>query len=152
MAESSKTRFMRWGFNLFPAYRRTGGRITYIAHDLTEVRIRLALNWKTRNYVGTLFGGSMYAAIDPIYMMMLTLALGKGYRVWDKQAVVNFKKPGRTTLYALFKFPAGELDEIRSSLAQTPTLERTYTVQLRDSEGAVYVECEKHLHIRKLSP
>ena len=40
-----------------PAYRRTGARITYIAGDLREVRIKLQLNWKIRNYVGTIFGG-----------------------------------------------------------------------------------------------
>jgi hypothetical protein len=28
MKESVKTRLMRWRFNFFPAYRRTGARIT----------------------------------------------------------------------------------------------------------------------------
>ena len=68
MTESLKTRLFRWWFNFFPAYRRTGGRITYIAGDLHEIRVKLPLNWKTRNYVGSIFGGSMYGAIDPIYM------------------------------------------------------------------------------------
>ena len=45
---------MRWGFNLFPAFRGTGGRITYIAGDFREARVRLPLNWRTRNYVGTM--------------------------------------------------------------------------------------------------
>ena len=29
MAESLKTRLLRWRFNHFPAYRRMGGRIPY---------------------------------------------------------------------------------------------------------------------------
>lgn len=66
MSESLRTRVMRWGFNLFPVFRRTGGRITYIASDLRQVRIELPLNWKTRNYVDTIFGGRMYGAVDPI--------------------------------------------------------------------------------------
>ena len=70
MNESIRTRLLRWGFNLFPAYRRTGARVTYIAGDFGEVRIKLPLNWKTRNYVGTIFGGSMYGAVDPIYLIM----------------------------------------------------------------------------------
>jgi hypothetical protein len=48
MAESFATRRMRWGFNFFPAYRGTGGRITYIAANFREVRIRLPLSWRTR--------------------------------------------------------------------------------------------------------
>lgn len=61
MTESLRTRIERFGFNFFPAYRRTGARITYIRADWREVRIRLPLNWRTRNYVGTIFGGSMFA-------------------------------------------------------------------------------------------
>ena len=59
----------------------TGARITYVASDFREVRVRLPLSWQTRNYVGTIFGGSMYAAVDPVYMLMLIKNLGKEYIV-----------------------------------------------------------------------
>jgi acyl-coenzyme A thioesterase PaaI-like protein len=75
MHESLRSRFYRWGFNLFPAYCATGARITFISHDFREVRIKLPLSWQTRNYVGTIFGGSMCAAIDPVYMLMLIMNL-----------------------------------------------------------------------------
>lgn len=94
----------RWGWNFFPAYRGAGGRIEYISDDWHEARVRLPLSWRTRNYVGTIYGGSIYASIDPIYMLMLMHILGKGYVVWDKAANVRFRKPGRTTLWADF-FP-----------------------------------------------
>ena len=74
---------MRWKFNSFPAYRGTGARVTYIAADFREVRIRLPLSWRTRNVVGTIFGGSMYGAVDPIFMIMLIRLLGADYVVWD---------------------------------------------------------------------
>ena len=67
MKESLRTRLLRWGFNFFPAYRRTGARITHIAADFGEVRVRLPLNRKTRNYVGTVFGGSMFGAVDGVH-------------------------------------------------------------------------------------
>ena len=65
MPESFQSRLMRWKFNLFPAYRGTGARITYISGDLREVRVEIPLNWRTRNYVGTIYGGSLYGAVDP---------------------------------------------------------------------------------------
>jgi hypothetical protein len=83
MPESWQTRLARWGFNWFPAYRATGAWITYVASDWCEVRVRLPLSWRTRNYVGTLFGGSMYGAVDPVHMIMLIKALGPEYIVWD---------------------------------------------------------------------
>ena len=98
-----------WKFNLFPAYRGTGGRLVYIADDWSEVRIRLRLTWRTRNYVGTLFGGSLYGAVDPLYMVMLMHRLGPEYVVWDKSASIRFRRPGRGTLYATFRIDDDEL-------------------------------------------
>ena len=81
MPESFNTRLRRWKFNLFPAYRGSGGRVTYIADDFREVRIKLPLSLRTRNAVGTIYGGSMYGAVDPIYMIMLMRLLGRGYEL-----------------------------------------------------------------------
>ena len=81
MPESWATRRARWGFNLFPAWRGTGARVTYIASDWREVRVSLPLSWRTRNYVGTIFGGSLYGAADPLYMIMLIHTLGRDYTV-----------------------------------------------------------------------
>src|SRR4030043_2487274 len=135
MNESFKTRLMRWGFNLIPAYRRTGARITYIAGDLHEVHVKLPLNWKTRNYVGTIFGGSMYAAVDPIYMVMFIKLLGPQYIVWDKAATIQFKRPGWSTLKARIKVEDQELEAIRKELEGKSALDRVYRIELLDEEG-----------------
>ncbi len=149
MAESFRTTLARWGFNLFPAYRGTGARITYIAHDWSEVHIRLPLNWRTRNYVGTIFGGSMYGAVDPIYMIMLIKILGPAYRVWDTAASIRFKKAGRGPLYARFVLPPEEIALIQAAAEEQPSIERVYPVELVDAGGIVHASVEKTVYIRK---
>ncbi|MGZ5474020.1 MAG: DUF4442 domain-containing protein, partial [Thermoanaerobaculia bacterium] len=103
MPESFESRLLRWKFNLFPAYRGSGARVTYIAADFRELKVRLPLTWRSRNAVGTIFGGSMYAAVDPMYMILLMHCLGRDYIVWDKAATIRFRKPGRTTIFATFR-------------------------------------------------
>jgi hypothetical protein len=152
MPESLRTRLLRLRFNLFPAYRGTGARVDYIADDLREIRIRLPLSWRTRNYVGTIFGGSMYGAVDPILMVMLIQNLGRDYLVWDKSAAIRFRKPGRSTLYARFVLEPSELDEIRAALATAERIDREYRVELVDGEGAVHAEVDKVIQIRRRSP
>ena len=149
MAESWRTRLTRWRFHWFPAYRGTGAWVMYIASDWREVRIKLPLNIQTYNYVGTIFGGSMYAAVDPFYMIMLIRNLGKGYVVWDKAASIRFKKPGRTTLYARFTLDEAELAAIRAALEQARSIDRTYRVELTDAQGVVCAEIEKVIYIRR---
>lgn len=149
MSESFRSRLTRLAFNFFPAYRGTGGRITYIARDWREIRIRIPLSWRTRNYVGTVFGGSMYGAVDPIYMVMLIRVLGPGYVVWDKAASIRFRRPGRTTLYARFVLDDAELDEIRDRLTRERAVDRVYVVDLVDAEGVVHATVEKTIHVRR---
>lgn len=149
MPESMRTRVLRWGFNLFPAYRRTGARITRISADEREIRVRLPLDWRTRNYVGTIFGGSMFGAVDPVYMLMLIRALGPGYVVWDKSASIRFRRPGRTTLHARFVLDDAELDAIRRSLRESDRTDRVYHIDLVDAEGVVHASVEKTIHIRR---
>ena len=152
MSESWRTRLQRWAFNWFPAYRATGARIEFIAPDWREVRIRLPLNRRTRNYVGTIFGGSMYAALDPIYMVMLIKLLGPGYEVWDKTATIRFRRPGRSTLRATFRVEEAELEKIRVDVAQAGRSERQYTVTLVNDQGEECATCEKTLSIRARPP
>lgn len=149
MSESLKSRSMRWLYNLFPALRRTGGRITYIAHDFKQANVRIPLNWKTRNYVGTIFGGSMYAAVDPIYMVLFMKLLGKDYVVWDKSARIQFKKPGRSTLYAVCTVSDDELTFIRSELIRLEKIDRSYIVELKNKDNQVCAVIEKTLHFSK---
>lgn len=132
MPESFQSRKFRWLFNFFPAYRGTGGRVVYVADDFREVRVKLPLNWRTRNYVGTIYGGSIYASIDPIYMLMLMKILGSGYTVWDKAANVRFRKPGRETLFADFNLSPDEIAEIKRLAENERSIDRIYTVELRD--------------------
>lgn len=149
MAESFRIRLLRWRFNLYPAFRRSGARLIYIADDWREVRLKLPLNWRTRNYVGTIYGGSMYAAVDGIYMVMLINILGPEYIVWDKAGAIRYRKPGRTTLYARFLIEEHETAMIRAALEQQPTLERVYRVSLADRNGVEHASIEKTMHIRR---
>jgi acyl-coenzyme A thioesterase PaaI-like protein len=149
MGESIKTRLMRFKLNLFPAYRGTGGRVTYISSDMKRVRIEIPLKWKTRNYVGTIFGGSIYGAVDPIYMVMFIHLLGPKYIVWDRAATIQFKKPGRSTLTAEFVVDEEELSSIREELERTEKTNRTYRVDLFDQSKTVCASIEKNLHFQK---
>ena len=149
MPESFATKLDRWKFNFFPAYRGTGARVIYIADDYREIRIKIPLSWRTRNYVGTIYGGSMYAGIDPIYMLMLIKNLGNDYIVWDKAAAIRFKRPGRETLFADFRLTQEELEEIKAVLETNKSVDRIYTVKLADKDGKIHAIIEKTLYIAK---
>ncbi|MGH9421201.1 MAG: DUF4442 domain-containing protein [Thermoanaerobaculia bacterium] len=149
MPESWSSRLLRWKFNLIPAYRGTGARVIYIAADFKEVRIRLPLAWRTRNVVGTIFGGSLYGAVDPVYMIMLINLLGPEYVVWDKTATIRFRRPGRSTLHATFLIDDAEVEAIRNATADGHSVDRTYSVDLVDKAEVVHANVEKVIYVKK---
>lgn len=100
-------------------------------------------------YVGTIFGGSLYGAVDAMYMILLIRILGPAYTVWDKAATIRFVKPGRSTLYARFLLEEEEIRTIRELLETLPSVDRIYRVDLADSAGVVHASVEKTIYIRK---
>lgn len=142
-----RARMVRLGFNFHPAFRGTGGRVVHVAQDLRHIRVRLPLSWKTKNIVGSLYGGSLFAITDGAHPMMLMAALGEGYIVWDKAASIRYKKPGYSALYADFHLSSEALDEIRAALAESPALERTFLVELKDEQGVVHTVVERTVYI-----
>lgn len=149
MPESFASKLDRIKFNFFPAYRGTGARVVYISDDYREMRVKIPLSWRTRNYVGTIYGGSMYAGIDPIYMLMLIKNLGRDYVVWDKAAKIRFKRPGKETLFADFLLDENELAEIKNLLETSKSIDRVYNVELKNKDGKTHCVIEKTLYIAK---
>ena len=146
--ESWSTRLFRLGMNLYPMYWGTGGRIQYIAADFREVRLSLGLNPFTYNYVGTIFGGSMFAASDPFLMVMLYKVMGKDrYVVWDKAAKIRFRRPGKGRLTMRLQLSDELVERIRQTVAAQHQWTDWLTVQWLDREGAVVAELERELFV-----
>ena len=87
----SDAQIYKYGFNWSPMYRRSTGKVIEVSEDLLYIKVKIPLNWKNRNFVGSIFGGSMLSATDPIYMIQLLKILGDDYVVWDKSATIKYK-------------------------------------------------------------
>lgn len=109
----------------------------------------MRLRWWNRNYVGTHFGGSLYAMCDPFFMLILVEALGRGYVVWDKSAAIRFRRPARGTVTATFHIPQQRIDEIRAAADTARKVEPVFQVDVLDEQGEVVAEVEKLLYVRR---
>ncbi|HLU87507.1 MAG TPA: DUF4442 domain-containing protein [Taishania sp.] len=149
--ESVKTRFQRLIFNFIPAYWCTGAKIRFISEDWKEVHITLKKKIRTRNLVGSVFGGSIYAAADPIYMTQLLFILGKNYVVWDKSATVDFKKPIYKKAKIKFEITDEQLAEIKSIVDRDGRCNYTLKTKYTDEQGNIMAEITKVLYIASKS-
>jgi acyl-coenzyme A thioesterase PaaI-like protein len=138
--------------NLYPPYLGAGVRVTQVAGDFGIIEVRMALRPWNRNYVGTHFGGSLFAMADPFFMIMLIELLGPGYVVWDKAGAIRFRKPGRGTVRATFTIPPERVEEIRRAAHAGGKVEPTFSVAIVDEQGEVVAEVEKLLSVKRRAP
>ncbi|MFN8845834.1 MAG: DUF4442 domain-containing protein [Bdellovibrionales bacterium] len=135
--------------NLWPPYLGAGIRILYISDDYRYIKVCLKRTWYNKNYVGTQFGGSIYAMTDPFYMLQLINNLGSDYIVWDKAASVDFKKPGKSNLYAEFKIDQKLLDEVILKTNSQDKYIFDLPVEVKDDAGHLIAQINKTLYVRK---
>jgi len=147
----SEAALFKHGFNLSPMYRRSVGKIVFVSKDLHEVAVKVPLNYKNRNYVGAIFGGSMFSATDPIYMIQLMNILGDDYVVWDKAAIIKYKRPARENAFAKFTFSEEEIIQIKKDISTQKEIDLDKQVNIVSESGVIFAEVTKTIYISQKS-
>ena len=145
----SDSLIFKYGFNISPMYRRTTGKITFVSADLLQIDIKIPLSIKNKNYVGSIFGGSLYAATDPIFMIQLLHILGNNYVVWDKASTVRYKRPAFSDAFVTFRFTLEEIAQIKKDVETKKELEIIKELNITDTNGLVFTELTKTIYIAK---
>ena len=139
-------------FNAYPPFEGAGARITYIAEDASEIRVEMPLTDRNKNLVGTHFGGSLYSMVDPHLMILLVRRLGPDYVVWDKEATIDFKKPGTSTVRAGIRITDQELESIRQAAAGGEKHLPEWTLEILDEDDELVATVHKTLYVRLKRP
>jgi acyl-coenzyme A thioesterase PaaI-like protein len=144
-----RQKFLEKMINFYGPFIGAGVKLESMTKDFRHAVVTMKLTFYNKNYMGTQFGGSLYAMADPWYMLMLIKNLGKDYIVWDKAATINFKKPGKGKVRAEFKLTEEHLEEIRATLVTQNKMDYIFKVKIKDEEGKIIAEVDKVLYIRK---
>ncbi len=137
---------------LWPPWWFSGIKITIINNDFTNISIKMNLRFYNKNYVGTQFGGNLFAMTDPFYMLMLLKNLGNDYIVWDKSATIKFLKPGRTQVHVDFNLDAAKLALINAELAVKNPIIVSFPIEVLDKDKQLIATIDKNIYIRRKSP
>lgn len=143
--------FLEKIINWYGPFVGAGVKLEKMSKDYRHAKVSMPLTFYNKNYMGTQFGGSLYSMTDPWYMLMLIKNLGSSYIVWDKAATINFRKPGKGTVYAEFNLTEAHLEEIRATLVTQNKMDYIFKVEIKDKEGKLIAEVDKVLYIRKKS-
>jgi acyl-coenzyme A thioesterase PaaI-like protein len=141
------SRFIRL-LRAWPPFLGAGVRIREASPDASRITVELPLTLLNRNFVGTHFGGSLYAMCDPFFMLMLLERLGPEFVVWDKAARIEFLRPGRGTVQATFELPRERVEAIRREASDGGRAYPEFEVTVTSPEGEPVARVVKVLSVR----
>jgi acyl-coenzyme A thioesterase PaaI-like protein len=141
-------RLLQRGMKYWPPFLGAGIRVRSLSEDFRDAVVELRLGRFNRNYVGTHFGGSLYAMTDPFFMIMLLHNLGDDYLVWDKSGSIEYVAPGRGTVSAHFHLSERRIAEIRAEAAGGGKIFPEFEVNVKDEAGAIVARVRKTLYVR----
>ena len=128
-------RLLKLMLNLYPPYLGTGIKIKHISEDWREIHTSLSLRWFNRNAVGTHFGGSIFAMVDPHIMLLLIRLLGKEYWVWDKSAEIEFIKASSKTVTSTIKISRDDLETIKRRTDNGEKYLPEFVIEIKDDDN-----------------
>ena len=140
---------LRHGMNLWPPFLFAGIHVRQISADWRRVHVELRARPWNRNFVGTHFGGSLFAMTDPFRMIPVLKCLGPDYIVWDQAGEIAFVKPGRGTVHAIFELEDAVLDELRAATETGQKVLRWFDANVVDAQGDVVARSRKLLYVRR---
>ena len=149
MARKITAPVLRRFLNLWPPFLFAGIRVRELSGDFRHARVELRQHWYNRNFVGTHFGGSLFAMTDPFWMLLVMNAIGDDHIVWDRAATIDFEKPGRGTVVAEFAIDDALLDELRAATAGGDKVLRWFETGIRDADHELVARVRKQLYLRR---
>jgi len=135
--------------NFYPPMIGAGIRVKDIDPAFTRITVEMKLRWWNKNVFGTQFGGALYMMCDPFFVAILMTNLGKDYIVWDKAATIQFLKPGRKDVQAVFSLSPEEIARVKAETDAKGKYEPEYDVDIIDRDGLVVARVHKVLYVRR---
>lgn len=148
-------RTLKWAMCLYPPLLFQRIWIKKFHPGFRGVDVKIANSFLNRNYNGSIFGGTIYAATDPFYAILFDqLMQRKGFkvRVWLKSASIQYLKPGSTTLYFTIVITDEMIKEAENSLTETGKFVKAYPMELFDKHGELCATVMNEVYLRNKFP
>lgn len=117
--------------------------------DWTVATTKLHVNFLTRNYVKTAFGGSLSSMTDAYFFMLVRHQLDGHYVIWDTKGEIEFVKPGRGVLTARHEVSPARVADIRARAEGGAKVLEWFDVDIVDASGDVVAKVRREVYIRE---
>ncbi|MGO1521205.1 MAG: DUF4442 domain-containing protein [Sphingobacterium sp.] len=145
---------LKWGMRLYPPLFFQRIWVKKIHDDFLGADLVIYKSLLNINSNRTIFGGTIFSAIDPFYPVLLDQYFQhRGIRrtvAWLKTAHIDYIKPGRYNLHVKIRLKQSVLDEALKRIQHEGKVVRTFHTQVFDTEGTLCAVAHNEIYIRDL--
>lgn len=146
---------MTWALRIYPPlfFQRIWVRRILPGYRGIDVKVHYSI--LNRNSNGSIFGGTIFSATDPLYALLLDHIMrsrGMDVIVWLKSAKIRYIIPARSALFISIRIKEETIQEAMDSLHSSGKYVETFTIELVDRSGEVCAVAENEVYIKKKLP
>ena len=136
----------------FPPFWFMGVKVRVVAADYRFAEIRVPLRWYGKNLYGSMFGGWISSATDPVPALLteryFSQRLGKEVHAWTKSHKVTFLKPSRSEIAYTVYVENADIAEIEPTLREKGQVDHLFHFPVYDSRERIVAEVENTVFLR----
>lgn len=145
---------LKWILRLYPPFFFQRIWVKRIYPDFKGIDVKIYKSFLNINTNKTVFGGTIFSSLDPIYPILLDQAFkAKGMKntvAWLKSAKIDYLKPGRTNLHFSILLKEEEINEAYQIIQENGKIVKTFTTEIFDNKGIKCAVCQNEIYIRNL--
>ncbi len=143
---------IKWIMRLYPPFLLQRIWVQKIYKGFRGADIKINHSLLTLNFGKAVFGGTIYAAIDPFYALLFgQLLRNENYNitVWLKSASIKFLKPGRCDLYYSIRITDKMIQELETELNSNGVFVKSYAIEIYSKTGELHAVAKNEIYIKK---
>ncbi len=145
---------LKWVMRLYPPLLFQ--RIWVVGFDkgFTGVRVKVRKSLLNKNYNGSIFGGTIFAAADPFYPVLFNQVLNadgkRRLAIWSKSSKIDFLKPAINNLFFEIKLSDADIADAKETLIVTGKYEKLFPIDIYNQDGEVCASLMNEVYVRDL--
>ncbi|MEJ6979936.1 DUF4442 domain-containing protein [Pedobacter sp. P351] len=144
-------RALKWAMRFYPPFLIQGIWTQKFENEFRGVRVKICKNIFNTNYNRSIFGGTIFSAADPFYLILFYQILKKkGYntKLWLKHATIDYVKPGNCNLYFSIHLTDENINEALHALDTSGKFIKVFPVKITNKAGAIYAVVHNEIYIK----
>lgn len=146
---------LKWVLRTYPPFLFQRIWVQRVHEDFKGIDVKIRKSFLNINSNKTVFGGTIFSALDPIHSILFHLILKqnglKKSIAWLKSAKINYLKPGTTDLYYSVVINDDDIEEAKYEIKKNGKIVKTFTTEVFDKTGLKCAVCENEIYIRDLT-